>query len=167
MKTLLNASKIFICVFGISTLAACSAKKPAAGSHMVARMEVKEPIPGVCDNDNVLALSIMSLMNPEIATDAKCALSEAEMAKKLNAEVAFLKQNPDFNGKGMISMIISCTGEAVQISVSNKSGSPELDAQILAVFNTFTSWQAGKYQGKPVDSSQLFSYTIKDGVLSM
>jgi len=167
MKSFFNASKIFILVLGISTLAACTSKKPAAGSHMVARMEVKEPIPGVCDNNNVLALSIMSLMNPEIATDAQCALSEPQMVKKLNEEVAFLKENPEFNGNGMIGIIVSCRGEAVQVSISNKSSSPELDEQILAVFKTFTSWEAGKYQGKPVDSSQLFSYTIKEGVLTM
>lgn len=119
-------------------------------------MEVKEPIPGVCDNENVLALSLMSLLDPS-SKDAKCSVSEPEMEKKLNKEVTFLKENPDFTGKGMVSIIVNCKGEAVKCEIDNKSESSELDAQILAVFKTFTSWKAGSVDGTPVDCVQLFS----------
>ena len=167
MTTKLHSLKFL--AIGIATLltASCGSKKSApSGQNMIARMQVEEPIPGVCDNDNVLALSIMSFMDPA-AIDAKCAISEEEMADQLNEELQFLKENPDFKGEGMMSIIVNCEGEAVKISVDNESKSPELDAQILAIFKTFTSWEPGTYNSKPVDSVQLFSYRVKDGVLEM
>jgi len=51
----------------------------------------------------------------------------------------------------------------VQCKIDNETSSPELDAQILSVFKTLTSWTVGTYNGTPVDNIQLESYTVKDG----
>lgn len=162
----LPVSKILTFSMLVFLSASCASKKPPKSGVSVARMEVKEPIPGVCDNENVMALSLMSFLDKN-AIDAKCALSEAEMEKKLNDNIPFLKENPDFEGKGMVGMIVNCVGEVVQCKIDIVSGNVELDNQILKVFNTFTSWQAGSHYGKPVDSVQLFSYNIAEGKITM
>jgi uncharacterized ParB-like nuclease family protein len=139
MTTHLQTTKFLTLGLGLFLLGSCASRKPASNQMMVATMEVKEPIEGVCDNDKVYALSIMSMMNPESATDATCSMTEDEMQKRLNEEVAFLRENPNFNGKGMVGMIINCKNEMVQCRISNKTESEVLDAQILAVFKTFLS----------------------------
>lgn len=172
MKTLLQTAKFLALGLGLFISASCASKNqasnkiPAGNQKMVAIMEVKEPIDGVCDNDKVYALEIMSILDPT-TTNAECAVSKAQMEKKLNEEVVFLKDNPKFKGEGMLSIIVNCKGEVVRCEIDNKSKSPEFDAQILAVFKTFISWTAGTFDGKPVDSVQLFSYSVKDGVLEM
>ncbi len=123
-------------------------------------MEVKEPIEGVCDNDNVLVLSPVFGKGQ---VEAVCTVSEDEMEVMLNEKVQFLKDNPDFEGKGMMQFVINCKGEVCRCQIDNESGSEELDSQIIAVFKTFKDWKAGTYNGKAVDSMVLISYTFKEG----
>ena len=61
-----------------------------ASAQLVAKMEVKEDIPGICDKNEVYAL--MPYFEGQV--EALCPISETEIAKKLNAEVQFLKDNP-------------------------------------------------------------------------
>jgi hypothetical protein len=89
--------------------------------------------------------------------------SDKEIEKRLNAEVKFLLENPDYNDKGMIGLVINCNGEVVQCRMDNKTKSEELDKQIESVFNSLGVWKAGKLNGKPVDTSKLFSFTIEKG----
>lgn len=133
-----------------------------ASAQFVAKMEVKEDIPGLCDKNEVYAL-FHSFKGQE---DAVCPLTEEEILKRLNEEVSFLKDNPKYKDKGMIGMIINCKGEVVQCKMDNKTRSPELDKQIETVFNSLGVWKTGKLNGKAVDSLKLFSFTIKKGKIS-
>ena len=134
----------------------------AAQAQFVARMEVKEPIPGVCDNKNVVVL--MSMFKGQ--KEAVCPVTKDSIEKRLNAEVDFLKDKPDYSDKGMVNIIINCKGEVVQCQIDNKTKSADLDKQIVAVFNTLGAWKAGTLDKKPVDSSRLWSFTITNGKIT-
>ena len=131
-------------------------------AQFVAKMEVKEPIEGICDENEVYALFPM-LDGQE---EAVCPVSKEEIINRLNNEVAFLKENPKYKDKGMIGIIINCKGEVVQCKMDNKTKSEELDKQIEAVFNSLGEWEAGKLNRKEVDSSRLFSFKIKNGKIT-
>lgn len=151
----MKATNIFVILL-LSLIATTSS------AQFVARMEVKEDIPGICDKNEVYAL-FPSFKGQQ---EAVCPMSKKEILQKLNTEVAFLKENPTYNGKGMIGIVINCKGEVVQCKMDNKTDNPELDKQIEAVFNALGSWKAGKLNGKKVDSARLFSFTVKNGVFS-
>lgn len=134
----------------------------AASAQFVAKMEVKEDIPGICDKNEVYAL-FSSFTGQE---QAVCPVSKDSILKRLNTEVAFLKENPKYKDEAMIGIIINCKGEVVLCKMDNKTKSAELDKQIEAVFNSLGVWKAGKLNGKEVDSSRLFSFKIKNGKVS-
>lgn len=134
-----------------------------SSAQFVARMEAKEPIPGVCNMKNIVALLPM-FKGQEVAI---APISEKEMEQRLNAEVKFLAENPTYSDKGMMGLVINCKGELVQCKMDNKTKSEELDKQIEKVFSSFGAWKAGKLNGKPVDTSNLFSFTIENGRLSL
>jgi hypothetical protein len=126
-------------------------------------MEIKESIPGLCNKDEVYALF------PSIKgqVQAVCPLTKEQIVERLNNEVKFLKENPKYNDKGMVGLIISCKGELVKCAMDNKTKSPELDKQIEDVFNSLGLWKAGKLKKKEVDTSRLFSFVITDGVIAL
>lgn len=130
-----------------------------ASAQFVAKMEVKEDIPGICDKDEVYAL----FPSFKGQVEAVCPISKDEILKRLNAEVVFLKDNPKYKDKGMIGLIINCKGEVVKCKMDNKTKNIELDKQIEAVFNSLGEWKAGKLNGKEIDTSRLFSFKIKNG----
>jgi hypothetical protein len=130
-----------------------------ASAQFVAKMEVKEDIPGICDKNEVYAL-IPSFNGQD---EAVCPLTKDEILQRLNSEVVFLKENPKYKDSGMIGLVINCKGEVVQCKMDNKTKNAELDKQIEAVFNSLGAWRAGKLSGKEVDSSRFFSFTIKNG----
>ncbi len=134
----------------------------SVSAQFVAKMEVKKDIPGICNKDEVYAL-FPSFKGQDKAV---CPISEEELLKRLNSEVPFLKDNPKFKGKGMIGLIINCKGELIQCKMDNKTGNKELDKQIEAVFSSLGEWKAGKLDGKNVDSSVLYSFTIKKGKIN-
>jgi hypothetical protein len=133
-----------------------------ASAQFVARMEVKEDIPGLCDKNNVYA--IFPMMEGQV--EALCPITKSQILDRLNSEVTFLKDKPKYKGKGMIGLIISCKGELVQCKMDNKTDDPELDKQIEAVFNSLGAWKAGTINGIEVDTSRLFSFVIKKGIFS-
>ncbi len=139
-----------------------SAFTMCVSAQLVAKMEVKEDIPGICDKNEVYAL----FPSFEGQIEAICPLSETEIANKLNTELQFLKDNPKYKDKGMVSLIINCSGQVVQCRMGVETKSPELDYQILAVFNNLQNWKPGKLYEKEVDSSILYSFKIKKGILS-
>jgi hypothetical protein len=51
--------------------------------------------------------------------------------------------------------------------MDNKTKVPELDHQIEAVFATLKTWTPAKLKRREVDSSQLFSFTIENGQLTL
>lgn len=146
MKTILTT--LFLSLFYLNVSA-----------QFVARMEVKEPIEGVCDNDNVYAL----FGSLEGQTQASCGLDDKQMIDLLNEKIAFIRTNPKYKDKGMISLIINCEGEVVVCKMDNKTKSEELDKQLEEFFNALENWTVGKLNGKPVDSVLLFSFEIKRG----
>ncbi|UPT66309.1 MAG: hypothetical protein M0D57_17830 [Sphingobacteriales bacterium JAD_PAG50586_3] len=133
-----------------------------AQAQFVAKMEVKEDIPGICDKDEVYALFPMFKGQVE----PKCSLSKEDIQDKLN-EIPFLKENPKFKGEGMMGLIINCKGDVVKCAVDNKTGKDDLDKQIEDVFKTLTEWTIGTLNGNPVDASKLYSYKIKGGELTL
>lgn len=134
-----------------------------ASAQFVAKMEIKEPIPGLCSAQDVYAL-IPGLKGQ---VQAQCALTKEQINDRLNAKVQFLKDNPGYSDKGMIGLIINCKGELVQCKMDNRTKSPELDRQIEEVFRSLGDWTAGKLKKKKVDSSRLFSFTIENGRISI
>lgn len=131
-------------------------------AQFVARLEVKDPIPGICDEKEVYAL-FPGFKGQE---EAKCPVSKQEIEKRLN-EIPFLKQNPKYKDKGMMGVIINCKGVVVKCKMDNKTKSTELDKQIEDVFNSLGEWKAGKLNGTDVDTSTLWSFTIKKGKLTL
>lgn len=131
-------------------------------AQFVAKMEVKEEIPGICNKNEVYAM-FPSFKGQE---EAICPITKEEISKKLNSEVAFLKNNPKCKDEGMIGLVINCKGDVVKCKMDNKTKSPELDTQIENVFNSLGVWKAGKLDKKEVDTSQLFSFKIKNGKFS-
>lgn len=146
MKRLLLIS--LISIFHMTTFA-----------QFVAKMEVKEPIPGLC-NDREVYVMFPSFKGQK---QAVCPVSEEEIAERLNSEVQFLKDHPDHEDKGMMGLVINCKGEVVHCKMDNKTKDPELDQQIETVFNSLGEWKAGKLNNKNVDTSRLFSFKIEGG----
>jgi hypothetical protein len=134
-----------------------------SSAQFAARMEVKEPIKGICDDKNVYVI-FPSFKGQE---EAKCPVSEKEITKRLNSEVPFLKDSTSYNDKGMVNIIINCKGEVVQCEIDNKTRYSELDKQIVAVFNSLGKWKPGKVNGDKVDVSRLWSFEIKNGEISI
>lgn len=128
-------------------------------SQFVARMEIKEPIEGICDDKNVYAL-FPTLKGQE---QASCGLTDQEMIDQLNEKISFLKSNPKYKDKGMVSFLINCEGKVVQCEMDNSTKSEILDQELEDFFKTLTDWKVGKLDGNPVDSVVLFSFEIKRG----
>jgi hypothetical protein len=132
-------------------------------SQIVARVEMKEKIDGICDSKNVYSLFPMFGDQKE----AICSVPDSIIQERLNKEVEFLKDKPNYKDKGMVSVMINCKGEVVQCKIDNKSKSPILDEQIVNVFMTLTSWKAGKLNGEDVDSLRLWSFEVKKGEITL
>ncbi len=132
-------------------------------AQFVARMEVKEPIPGLCNKNEVYAL----LPSLKGQIPAVSPMTKEQIAERLNKEIQFLKDSTTYNDKGMVALVINCKGEVVKCEMDNKTKTPELDKQIEDVFKTLGIWKAGKLNKKEVDTSRLFSFIIKDGVITI
>ncbi len=161
MKKLLILSCL---LFGFSVLASCSSSKKSNLYKMLAIRQVDTPIPGVCDNSRVIAILPIS-GNGQI--EAKAPLSDLEIAQELNAKVSFLRGKTDYNDKGMVNLIINCKGKMVQCEIDNKTQSPELDKQIVAVFAALKDWKPAIAYGEAVDASVLYSFKINNGIISL
>lgn len=158
---------IAFCLSLVSLIAinSCSSSKPSSSiKNMVARMQVKEPIEGVCDIDNVIAILPIP-GNQQVKAQAP--KTNEQIEQDLNTKVAFLKGKTDYEDKGMVSLIVNCKGELVKCSTSNKTKSEELDNQIVAVFAEMKTWTPGKVYEKTVDTAVLYSFTIKAGKITV
>lgn len=152
--------KISIGFLVIIIISSCTASRNSSMKNMVFRMEVNEPINGVCDNANVIA--ILSFPgNGQVKAQAP--VTKEEIAQELNSKVSFLKDKNYYEDKGMVNLIINCKGQLVKCEIDNKTKSPELDNQIVAVFKELKTWTAGKINNRYVDTVVLYSFTIKNG----
>jgi hypothetical protein len=141
-----------------------SGSKSSFMNNMVAKMEVKEPIEGVCDQENVIAILSFEGNGQVKAVAPK---TKSEIAQDLNTKVSFLQDKPDYEDKGMIGLIINCKGEMVRCQINNKTKNQELDAQIIAVFAELKNWKAGTLNKQPVDTSVLYSFEIQKGKITL
>lgn len=162
--TIFNIRILTIALAMASIMASCGGTKNSSGMNMVARMQVTEPIDGVCDNANIIAVLPLP-GNGQV--EAVPPISESKIEAELNTSVAFLSDYPDFEGKGGVNLIVNCKGEMVKCSIDNKSSSDELNQQVLAVFANLKKWKPGTIQNKPVDTVVLYSFTVKNGKISL
>lgn len=161
MKNLpLLLSTLFLTIF----LSACYSSKDTSFNNLVAVLQVDEPIPGVCDNSQVISI-LPFLGNHQIK--AVASMTDDEIEKELNEKVEFLKSHPEIEEKGIVGLIVNCKGDMVQCKIDNKTQYPELDEQIVAVFNQLKKWKAGTLNGKAVDTSVLYGFSIKDGKITL
>jgi len=156
--------RLIIVTIAFISLVGCSTTKNSSMNNMIATMQVDEPIAGVCDNSMVIAI-LPFPGNGQIK--AKAPMTDEELEKKLNSEVAFLKANPGYNDKGMVNLIVNCKGKMVRCEIDNKTQSPELDKQIVDIFSKLKNWEAGTVNGKHVDTSVLYSFKIENGIISL
>ncbi|MEI9912848.1 MAG: hypothetical protein WDO71_26325 [Bacteroidota bacterium] len=63
-------------------------------------------------------------------------VTKDSIIKRLNTEVAYLRENPTHEDKGMVNVVINCKGEVVKCEMDNKTKNADLDKQIVAVFNS-------------------------------
>jgi len=155
---------ICIGLLAVGIITSCATSKNSSMNNMVARMEVKEPIKGVCDNANVIAV-LPFPGNGQVKAQAP--KTNEEITEELNSKVSFLKDKPDYEDKGMVNLIINCKGELVRCQIDNKTKNPELDSQIVAVFAELKKWTAGKINNTSFDTVVLYSFTIKDGKIML
>ena len=92
-NTLLFSTILF--VTSVSILS-CASSKPKNFSNLVARMEVKEPIQGVCDNSNVIVILPFPNNGQE---KAQCPKSKEDLIKELKSGVEAAKALNDFLDK--------------------------------------------------------------------
>jgi len=147
----------------IITLAFFAITAFSSHAQFVARMEIKEDIPGLCDKKNVYAL--LSMFKGQ--KQAVCPVTNDTIEARLNREVVFLKDYPSTNDSGMVNILINCKGEVAACMMDNKTHSPELDKQIVAVFNTLGAWTPGTLDKKKVDSSRLWAFKIENGTITI
>ena len=159
-----NLFKTTIGLVAIVLICSCTSSRNSSMNNMVARLQVEEPIEGVCDNANVIAILPLP-GNGQVK--AKAPKTEEELTKELNAKVTYLEGKTDYEDKGMVGLIVNCKGELVRCQIDNKTKSPELDSQIVAVFAEMKSWTEGTINKNPVDTSVLYSFTIKDGKITV
>lgn len=134
-----------------------------AAAQMIAKVEIKEPIPGLCNYKEVYSLFPMFGDQKE----AVCPVTDEEIQRRLDSAVVFLKDHPKFKDNGIVSILINCKGELIKCEMDNKTKDTTLDEQIVAVFKVLGQWKAGLLNGKPVDSMRLFSFDIKNGKLKL
>lgn len=134
-----------------------------ASSQIIATIQLKEPIEGICDNEKIYAL-YSGFTGQEVP---KCSISLEEMQKILNEKLQFLKDNPSYKGNGKVSVFINCEGEPLNWSISISPINETLDKELLEIFGQFTNWTAGRLNNETVDSYKLISLEIKKGKLKL
>jgi len=163
----MKPKKSLLIIF-IAIVACYSCKTPSSVNssmnNFVAIMEVKTPIPGVCDNSKVYAILPLP-GNGQVM--AKSPLDDTAIQRQLNADVLFLKDKSTFIDKGMVNLIVNCKGEMVRCEIDNKTQSPKLDSQIVAVFSKLKTWTPATIHGTSVDCSVLYSFAIKNGMITV
>ena len=84
---------------------------------------------------------------------------------KLNKQITFAKDNPDFTGNCAIQFVVNCKGEVGGgFHVVTKSGNDKLDSDLIDFFKTIKDWKAGKKnKKKTVDSWYMWRLEIKNG----
>lgn len=129
------------------------------------RVTLKKVVSGMC----VPSKQVLELYggNPD-EVEPKCIIDKEELTERLNSDLSFLKNHPEFKGRGMISIVINCEGKVIGWSEVVKSKNRELNDEILAyLMKQDFEWEAGKYKEEKIDSIYSFSYQIVRGKLRL
>lgn len=129
-------------------------------AQFTAEIQLESPVEGICNMKHVYSL----FPSFDDQDEAIPPISEKQILSLLNS-MEFLKEHPKYKGKGMVSLLINCKGEVVQCEMDTKTKNQELDKEILIVFNSLGKWTAGKLNNENVDSSLLYSFRIKKGIV--
>ncbi|MET0242719.1 MAG: hypothetical protein ABW174_04600 [Flavitalea sp.] len=131
-------------------------------SQFVARADIKEKIEGICDVNNVIVV----IPNYKGQTKAVCAVADSTIERRLNTEVAYLKDKKDHTDKGIVRMLVNCKGQVVKCDTDKQTSDPILDEQILAVFKTITFTKPAKLKKENIDSLVFWSFQIENGLIT-
>jgi|GEM_PF-1337995 len=84
---------------------------------------------------------------------------------QLNKNVAFAKENPNYEGEISIQFAVNCKGEVGGgFHVVKGTGNDEFDDELIEFFKTVDKWSPGmRKKKKPVDSWYMWRLAIKDG----
>lgn len=163
MKTSKLGSICFLLTLAC-VMCSCGTSKNSSSPMLIGRLQMDKPIKGACDNSNIIAI-LPFPGNGQV--EAKAPKTDEEIVKELNSKVTFLVDKPNYEDKGMVNLIVNCKGDLIRCEIDNKTKSPELDAQIVAVFAELKKWTSGTINGISVDTSVLYSFTIKNGKISL
>lgn len=145
-------------------LVSCFGSKSATqGETMVAVMEVKEPIEGLCNQNEVYAL--MSFFDKgQIKSEMQ--ISEPDF---LNLVETNLRQLVDqtTNYETTANVIVNCKGKLVQAKPSKPGDMPNLDEAFAETVSKIEKWSIGTLNGQPVDNSLFVSIKIEEGVIAI
>lgn len=128
------------------------------------RVQLKKAAPGMCTPSKQVIEPYGG--NPD-EKEPKCSVNKEELTELLNNELAFLKNHPDFKGRGMVSVLINCEGKAIgwaDVVDKNKV----LNQEILAfLIKQDFEWEPGYYKDEAIDCIFSFSYQVVRGVLRL
>ncbi|MES2628123.1 MAG: hypothetical protein V4616_04055 [Bacteroidota bacterium] len=130
-----------------------------AHAQVVSKMEISEPVQGLCNNKEVYAL-VSSAGNQQSAVSP---MKPEDISSKLNSTLLFIKEHPKHTDKGSVNVLINCEGKVVRVTMEQKTSSPDLDQQIIAFFSGMGDWQPGMYNSNKVDSYKVYTFTIRNG----
>lgn len=87
---------------------------------------------------------------------------------RINQSINFVKENPSFESKPAVQLAINCKGEiGGGFHIVTKSGSEELDKELIEFFKTVTVWKSGKIKKESVDSWYMWRMEIKNGYIDI
>ena len=118
-------------------------------AQLVAKVEIKEHITGICNEKEVYALFPMFGDQKE----AVCPVSNEEILRRLDSAVIFLKDNPKFSDKGIVNIMINCKGEVIKCD----HGRPwhRRFSEPARRFRSRLQQSTRESRGRPDDESQL------------
>lgn len=87
---------------------------------------------------------------------------------RLNREVKYAKNNPEFKASVSIQGAVNCKGEpGGGLHIVNSSGNEQLDKQLLAFLAKVDKWKPAKLKGKNVDSWVMWNIEIAKGFIDI
>jgi hypothetical protein len=129
----------------------------------VAIVDIKTPLPGACDSTKVYAL----YNKYEGQEQAIPPISLKEIEARLNKEVKYIKDHPDYKRTVGIECIINCKGELIRCTAYRRKYAPELSEQLITVFSSLKKWTPAKLNGVVTDCAEDFRIEIKNGIITL
>ena len=131
-----------------------------AQSQIIATVELKEPVDGMC-GETLYALH----SGFDAQQQPKCDLSDEELVRLMNEKIDYLKTHPKAKGKGIMGIYINCEGMVIASHSGLKDGESQLSKEIENFLLENGRWTSGVYRGENVDCSELIAIKIKKGII--